>query len=155
MQHHGEQRILQISCESGSAQGLARARRSGEQDTSAWLKPFFFQFFAHASFNDEMRQFAFNFRRQDHIAQALTWIGSGKEPGEIASRRGDRRDSWRPLCRGALPGFGPVSKLLGQTRVTLLLFGRRELHRQIVEPIGVPFCVALDEADELLGGCHG
>jgi hypothetical protein len=36
----------------------------------------------------------------------------------------------------------------------LLLFGRRELHRQIVKTIGVSLRVALDETDDLLGGCH-
>ena len=101
-----------------------------------------------------MREFALDPVRQDDIDQTLGRIGRGKELCQIAARCCDRGDRRGPLRRWSLPRFGPLSQLLRQPGVPLLLFGRRELHRQIVKTIGVSFRVALDEADELLGGCH-
>lgn len=101
-----------------------------------------------------MREFASDPIRQDYIDETLGWVGRGKELRQIAARCCDRSDGRGSLRRRFLSRFGPSSQLFSQPGVPLLLFGRRELHRQIVKTIDVSFRVALDEADELLCGCH-
>ena len=102
-----------------------------------------------------MREFVLDPVGQDHIDEALGWIGRSKELRQITAwccDRGDRRGSLR---RRLLARFSPLSQLFSQPGMSLLLFGRRELHRQIVKTIGVSLRVALDESNDLLGGCHG
>lgn len=101
-----------------------------------------------------MRELALDPIRQDHIDETLGWVVRGEKFRQIAARCRDGGDGWSSFGQRFLPRFGPLSQLFSQPGVPLLLFRRRELHRQIVKAIGVPFCVALDETDELLGGSH-
>ena len=102
-----------------------------------------------------MREFALDPVWQDDIDEALGRIGRSKELRQITAGCCDGSDRRGSLRRRLLPRFSPLSQLFSQTGMPLLLFGRRELHRQIVKTINVPFCVALNETDELLGGSQG
>ncbi|MGE3148128.1 MAG: hypothetical protein AB7K04_03585, partial [Pseudorhodoplanes sp.] len=91
MQKHGEKRKFKLACERRRGQRLARAGRSGEEQTAAWPQALGFKPLRHPGFDDDVGQFFLQMTWQDHVAQPRRRIARAEETGEIAARRREWR----------------------------------------------------------------
>ena len=154
MQHNCEEWILKLSSQGIGAERLTRAGRTRQKHTTSRLKTLFLKLFAHACFNDDMCEFCLDRSRQNDIVQSCRGITCGKKLGQITFWRCNWDWHFRRRGRCVLPSFSPLAQLLGETFVSLLGFGRRQLHRQVVKTTGITFGVAFYKPDELLCRCH-
>ncbi|MNL33355.1 hypothetical protein D3C87_1552620 [compost metagenome] len=103
----------------------------------------------------EMGELVLDGCRKDQAGEAGRGIAGSHQLAQFASGGREQRRLSRLGSLRALSGVRPGAQLLGEPAMPLLVLGRSELHGEVEEAGLVPFCVALDEPDELLRGGHG